>query len=122
MIRRYFIWQHRWVGLLMAGFLIVAGLTGTILAFDEEINERLIPERTHVPVRDKAQIDPLTLRERAQASTHRGKGPLPSEALAWPVSHDHPSVEPSPTKMAHARFGWSTSESGDTVRGFEAGG
>ena len=46
MIRRYFIWQHRWAGLLMTGFLIVAGLTGTILAFDSEINQWLIPELT----------------------------------------------------------------------------
>jgi uncharacterized iron-regulated membrane protein len=67
MIRRYFIWQHRWAGLLMTGFLIVAGLTGTILAFDSEINQWLIPEMTHVPVQDRPQLDPFTLRERAQA-------------------------------------------------------
>jgi len=51
-IRRYFIWQHRWAGLLITGFLFVAGLTGTILAFDREIDEWLIPEMTHVPVQD----------------------------------------------------------------------
>ena len=67
MIRRYFIWQHRWAGLVLTGFLIVAGLTGTILAFDAEIDKWLIPEMTHVPVQDKPQLDPLALRERAQA-------------------------------------------------------
>ena len=34
MIRRYFIWQHRWTGLLMASFLFVVGLTGSLLAFN----------------------------------------------------------------------------------------
>ena len=66
-IKRYFIWQHRWAGLLMTGFLFVAGLTGTILAFDREIDEWLIPEMTHVPVQDKPQLDPFALRDRALA-------------------------------------------------------
>ena len=66
-MRRFWIVVHRYAGLYMAAFLIVAGLTGTILAFDEEINKWLIPEMTHVPVQNKPQLDPLTLRERAQA-------------------------------------------------------
>jgi len=73
MIRRYLIWQHRWAGLLLSGFLIVAGLTGTILAFDKEINMWLIPEMTQVPAQDRPQIDPLSLRERAQAILPRAR-------------------------------------------------
>ncbi len=67
MIRRISTIVHRYVGLYLAAFLIIAGLTGTILAFDKEINEWLVPERTHVPVQNRPQLDPFTLRERAQA-------------------------------------------------------
>ena len=67
MMRRFCVVVHRYAGLYLAAFLIVAGLTGTILAFDKEIDEWLIPEMTHVPVQDKPQLDPFTLRERAQA-------------------------------------------------------
>jgi uncharacterized iron-regulated membrane protein len=67
MTRQFWVLIHRYAGLYMAVFLIVAGLTGTILAFEREINRWLIPEMSHVPVRDRPQLDPLTLRERAQA-------------------------------------------------------
>src|SRR5262245_14181217 len=32
---------HRWVGLVMAGFLIMAGLTGAVISWDHEIDELL---------------------------------------------------------------------------------
>ncbi len=32
-MRRVFVWIHRYVGLAMATFLIIEGLTGTLLAF-----------------------------------------------------------------------------------------
>jgi hypothetical protein len=44
MIRGFFVWLHRWVGILMAGFLIVVGLTGSLLAFYGELNHLLAPE------------------------------------------------------------------------------
>jgi uncharacterized iron-regulated membrane protein len=36
--RRFWVLVHRYAGLFMAFFLSVAGLTGSILAFDGEIN------------------------------------------------------------------------------------
>ena len=40
-MRSYLLAFHRYAGLLMAGFLIVAGLTGALLAFNDEIDEWL---------------------------------------------------------------------------------
>jgi len=40
-IHRYLTWQHRWTGLLMAAFLTVVGITGSLLIYTPEI-ERLI--------------------------------------------------------------------------------
>lgn len=38
--RPFWVWLHRWVGLATAGFLVVVGLTGSLLAFYPEL-ERL---------------------------------------------------------------------------------
>lgn len=35
---------HRWLGLATAGFLVVAGLTGSVIAFNHELDEWLNPE------------------------------------------------------------------------------
>ncbi len=48
--RSHWAWLHRWAGLVMAGFLILVGLTGSLLAFYPElerlINPQFYPERT----------------------------------------------------------------------------
>lgn len=59
--------MHRYAGLGMAFFLVVAGLTGSVLAFHDEIERWLNPELFIVAVPTIAPIDPLTLRERAEA-------------------------------------------------------
>jgi len=68
MIRRYFIWQHRWVGLLMTVFLIVVGLTGSILAFQLQIDRLLNPELHVANPPKSAPLDLATLAERAEAA------------------------------------------------------
>jgi uncharacterized iron-regulated membrane protein len=67
MNRRFWVLVHRYAGLYMAVFLIVAGLTGSILAFDHEIGTWLNPEMNQLPVQDRPMLDPFTLRDRAQA-------------------------------------------------------
>ena len=57
---------HRYAGLFMAGFLIVAALTGSILAFDNELNEWLNPT-PQVQAAGRAPLSPIELRERALA-------------------------------------------------------
>jgi uncharacterized iron-regulated membrane protein len=43
MPRSFWVLAHRWVGLTMAGFLILVGLTGALLAFLPELNHWLSP-------------------------------------------------------------------------------
>jgi len=47
------VWLHRWTGLFMALFLIVAGLTGSVLVFSEELDEWLNPELYSVEPRQQ---------------------------------------------------------------------
>ncbi len=65
MTRHFWVLLHRYAGLFMAFFLVVAGLTGSVLAFYQEIDHWLNPEQYQVPVQDRAMLDPFELRERA---------------------------------------------------------
>lgn len=57
---------HRWAGLTIAGFLIVVGLTGGLLAFFTELNHLLTPRLFPAP-RPGAQLDLAALASRAEA-------------------------------------------------------
>jgi hypothetical protein len=61
---------HRWAGLAMAGFLLVAGLTGAVLAWYHELDALVNPGLTQAraPVPGAVPLDPLVLRERVQAA------------------------------------------------------
>lgn len=67
MTRQIWVWLHRWAGLAMAGFLVVVGLTGSVLAFREELDVWLNPELLTVSSREAPLLDPLVLRDRAAA-------------------------------------------------------
>ncbi|HAM72857.1 MAG TPA: hypothetical protein DCM86_14545 [Verrucomicrobiales bacterium] len=66
-IRRYFVWQHRWVGLALTFFLIVIGITGSLLAYREEIDRLLNPDLYARPIPGARPLDLATLAERAEA-------------------------------------------------------
>jgi len=67
MARRFFVWLHRWVGLLMTVFLIVVGLTGSLLAFNTDMEKLVSPQLfASPPVPDAKQLDFATLAELAQ--------------------------------------------------------
>ncbi len=65
MPRAIFVWLHRWTGLTMAGFLIIVGLTGSLLAFWLEINQWLTPELYPGP-RAGIELDAAALARRAE--------------------------------------------------------
>jgi uncharacterized iron-regulated membrane protein len=44
MTRRLFVRLHRWAGLLMTGFLVVVGVTGSLLAFNRELERVFAPQ------------------------------------------------------------------------------
>lgn len=48
-MRGIFLLFHRWAGLLIAGFLVVAGLTGSVIAFHHELDAWLNPEFFQAP-------------------------------------------------------------------------
>ena len=73
MIHRYFVWLHRWTGLLMAAFLVVVGLTGTILAFRSKIDHLLNPQFYAEVKPGQTPLDPATLAERAEALVPQAK-------------------------------------------------
>lgn len=56
---------HRYFGLVMAGFLVIAGLTGALLAFEHELDAALNPGLMQVtsPASDAVAMDALALRE-----------------------------------------------------------
>lgn len=70
---------HRWAGLATCGFLLVAGLTGSLLAWLDELEGWAAPQmvRAVPPAPGAPLLDPFTLAERVRAQ-------LPPEAhLPW---------------------------------------
>ncbi len=65
-MRKFCVRAHRWVGLLLAGFLCVAGLTGSLLVWNDELDAAINPAmfRTGQPAPGVQPIDPLELRAR----------------------------------------------------------
>lgn len=59
-MRAILVHLHRYAGLAMAGFLIIAGLTGSVLAFQSELDAWLNPRLFHVEGRWPA-LPPTTL-------------------------------------------------------------
>ncbi|MGH8615454.1 MAG: PepSY domain-containing protein, partial [Gammaproteobacteria bacterium] len=59
MTRRLWALMHRYVGLAMTVFLILVGLTGSVLAFNHELDRWLNPELLSVPVREAPMLDPI---------------------------------------------------------------
>jgi len=62
MERQALVRLHRWLGLGMTGFLLVTGLTGALLAWNDELEAWLAPE-LFLASPSGPPIDPLVLRE-----------------------------------------------------------
>lgn len=66
MIRRTFVRFHRWVGLAIAVFLVIVGLTGSLLAFKGELERMISPQLYAKPQPGVARLDLATLADRAE--------------------------------------------------------
>ena len=65
-MRRAFVFLHRYVGLAMALFLVIEGLTGSLLAFNSDLTILFDPRlAARKPSPDAKPLDPATLAERA---------------------------------------------------------
>jgi uncharacterized iron-regulated membrane protein len=71
-LRGVFVFLHRWAGLAMAAFLVSVGLTGSLLAFNTEL-ERLCAPQLFATPRAGAPLDLATLAVRAEALVPRGR-------------------------------------------------
>ena len=66
MARAFWVWIHRWLGLSLAGFVVLVGLTGSLLAFWNELNHWLTPE-LYPGQQSGVALDAATLARRAEA-------------------------------------------------------
>lgn len=73
MSRAFWVFVHRWAGLTMTVFLIVVGLTGSLLAFKTDIERLICPRIYATPEPGVPQLDLAALAERAQALVPRGQ-------------------------------------------------
>jgi uncharacterized iron-regulated membrane protein len=65
--RAFFVWLHRWVGLLMTVFLIIVGLTGSLLAFNGQMEKFISPQLFAAkPAADAQPLDFASLAEKAE--------------------------------------------------------
>jgi len=76
MVRKSLVWLHRWTGLLMAGFLIVEGLTGALLVYRVPLERWLAPQLFAVARPGIAQLPLAELATRAERS-------LPQARIAY---------------------------------------
>lgn len=66
-MRQNFVIVHRYVGLLMALFLVIAGFTGMLIAFYDELEALLLPELVLVaPVANQPMLAPMVLNSMMQ--------------------------------------------------------
>ncbi|WP_363345916.1 PepSY-associated TM helix domain-containing protein [Methylocystis echinoides] len=72
MARALLVLLHRWTGLAMAGFLIIVGGTGSLLAFYGELNHLLAPE-LYADLPGTAGLDAAALAQRAEALAPNGQ-------------------------------------------------
>lgn len=67
-MRKIFSIFHRYVGLVMALFLLIAGLTGSVLVWHHELDAAMNPQwmKVEPPTNNAEPLDYLTLREQVQ--------------------------------------------------------
>ncbi|WP_432765923.1 PepSY-associated TM helix domain-containing protein [Nitrosomonas europaea] len=70
--RSFWVWLHRWAGLIMAAFLIIVGATGSLLAFYPEL-ERLINPHIYPRQVLEKKLDMATLAELAEQRVPAGR-------------------------------------------------
>jgi uncharacterized iron-regulated membrane protein len=69
-VRRLFVWLHRWTGLTTAAFLVVTALTGSLLAFNSELERLISPQLYGTSRPSVVPLDLATLAERAELLVH----------------------------------------------------
>lgn len=68
MARKHWVPVHRWAGLAIAAFIFITGLTGSVIAFRDEIDALINPDLFRVAPRDTAELGPSALAVRVEAA------------------------------------------------------
>lgn len=108
-LRPLLVLAHRYVGLALAGFLLVAGLSGSLLAWNSELEELISPSlfKAAPPSPDAVPLDPLSLREKVQADNPGvlvGRVPLtvePGKAMVFRLQALPHSAKGAPPVLAN---------------------
>lgn len=94
---------HRWVGLTIAAFLFLAGITGAVISWDHELDDLLNPHLHAVAGHEQGQAQPsLNLVREVEARDPRVQvtyvplAPEPGESLAFFVQ---PRVDPATGRL-----------------------
>ena len=107
MTRQFWVIVHRYAGLYMAAFLVVAGLTGSIMAFEPQIDAWLNPP-IRVAANGRAPLDPVVLYDRMVAAEPRCRpagnvvlgGTPPGEAIGYWARRRAPTTPPAAARWA----------------------
>jgi uncharacterized iron-regulated membrane protein len=70
-MRGIFVFLHRWVGLFIAAFLVLAGLTGAVISWDHELDEWLNPHLFETGSEGDKYLSPTDLAARVEAADPR---------------------------------------------------
>jgi len=81
--KQWFITLHRYLGLATALFLIVAGLTGSILAYYHQIDEWLNPELFFTPENNEQFLSESELYQKAQQHVRQHQGSINTMPLEF---------------------------------------
>lgn len=139
-MRQFFVLMHRYVGLVMAIFLIIVGLTGALIAFFDEIDDYINHDLAHAdkPFETAPLIDPFTLRnkvlkeypnaninylELSQKDNHATVFYLtpkinPANSKPYPLAHSQIYVNPYTANIIGKRNGNKISESWKNIMPF----
>lgn len=106
MTRLFFVWLHRWVGLLMTVFLVLVGLTGSLLAFKGDLERLMCPQIYGRPVPGRSRLDIATIAEQVAPRVLNGQLVTidlmdPDQAL---LAFD-PRIDPATKKPYELGFG-----------------
>lgn len=84
--RLLWVLAHRWAGLTIALFLVIAGMTGAVLPFEEPLTFATRPDRAYVapPAPGAAPLDGVTIAERVERQTGAAVAFIPLE-----IPRDH---------------------------------
>ncbi|MGA8170664.1 MAG: PepSY-associated TM helix domain-containing protein [Methylocystis sp.] len=73
-VRSVFVFIHRWVGLAMTAFLILVGLTGSMLAFYDELERLVTPQLFATARPGEPRLDLAALAERTHSLVPQASG------------------------------------------------